>query len=58
MVGYSAAAGETGPYSYTLLGTFDANLRVVRVAPTRTMDEALNAASQPSFTVRFRARVH
>jgi len=57
MVRYSSAAGGVAPYTYTPSGTFDVNVRGIRIAPTGTMAAAGSAAAQPSFTIRFRAQV-
>ena len=57
MVTYSSATGGAAPYTYTPAGSFDANLRGIRIAPTGTMAAATSAAAQPSFTIRFRAQV-
>lgn len=56
MVRYSSAPGGIAPHTYTPVGTFDANVRGIRIAPTGTM-AAAGATTQPSFTIRFRARV-
>jgi len=56
MVRFSSAAGGVAPYTYTPVGTFDANVRGIRIIPTGTM-AAGTATAQPSFTIRFRARV-
>ncbi|MFM7379404.1 MAG: hypothetical protein ACKO1O_14965 [Erythrobacter sp.] len=57
MVTYSQATGGAAPYTYTPTGTFDANVRGIRIAPTGTMAAASSATAQPSFTIRFRAQV-
>ena len=57
MVTYSSASGGTAPYTYTPTGSFDANVRGIRIAPTGTMAAATSATAQPSFTIRFRAQV-
>lgn len=57
MVRYSSAAGGAAPYTYTPTGSFDANVRGIRIAPTGTMSAATSTTAQPSFTIRFRARV-
>jgi uncharacterized repeat protein (TIGR01451 family) len=57
MVGFSQASGGAAPYTYTPTGTFDANVRGIRIAPTGTMAAATSATNQPSFTIRFRAQV-
>jgi Surface adhesin CshA non-repetitive domain 2 len=56
MVRYSSN-GTAGPFTYTPTGTADANVRAIRIAPTGTMSGASSGTSQPSFTIRFRARV-
>ncbi|WP_379923284.1 CshA/CshB family fibrillar adhesin-related protein [Erythrobacter sp. R86502] len=56
MVRFSSAANGTDPYTYSPVGTFDANVRGIRIAPTGTMSAASSTA-QPSFTIRFRAQV-
>lgn len=57
MVRFSSAAGTAGPFTYTPTGAFDSNVRAIRIAPTGTMAAASSGSSQPSFTIRFRARV-
>jgi len=57
MVTYSQASGGAAPYTYTPTGTYDANVRGIRIAPTGTMAAATSATAQPSFTIRFRAQV-
>lgn len=57
MVTYSQASGGVAPYTYTPTGSFDANVRGIRIAPTGTMAAATSATAQPSFTIRFRAQV-
>jgi uncharacterized repeat protein (TIGR01451 family) len=57
MVRFSSAAGGTAPYTYTPVGPFDANVRGIRINPAGTMSAATSGTSQPSFTIRFRARV-
>jgi uncharacterized repeat protein (TIGR01451 family) len=57
MVSYSQASGGAAPYTYTPTGSFDANVRGIRIAPTGTMNAATSATNQPSFTIRFRAQV-
>ncbi|WP_285713771.1 CshA/CshB family fibrillar adhesin-related protein [Erythrobacter oryzae] len=57
MVTYSQATNGVAPYNYTPTGTFDANVRGIRIAPTGTMAAATSATAQPSFTIRFRAQV-
>lgn len=57
MVTYSQASGGAAPYTYTPTGSFDANVRGIRIAPTGTMAAATSATNRPSFTIRFRAQV-
>ena len=57
MVTYSQAANGLAPYTYTPSGTYDANVRGIRIAPTGTMAAATSGTAQPSFTIRFRAQV-
>lgn len=57
MVTYSQASGGVAPYTYTPTGSFDVNVRGIRIAPTGTMNAATSATAQPSFTIRFRAQV-
>lgn len=57
MVSFSANAGGAGPFTYTPNGPFDADVRGIRIAPAGRMNAASSGTSQPSFTIRFRARV-
>jgi uncharacterized repeat protein (TIGR01451 family) len=57
MVRYSSAPAGGGPFTYTPSGPFDANVRSIRITPAGTMAAATSATNQPSFTIRFRARV-
>ncbi len=57
MVAYSSASGGAAPFTYTPTGSFDGNVRGIRIAPTGTMATATSATAQPSFTIRFRAQV-
>ena len=57
MVSYASTPGTGGPFTYTPTGVADSNVRAIRIAPTGTMAAASSATSQPSFTVRFRARL-
>lgn len=57
MVRYSSTQGTAGPFTYTPTGAADPNVRVIRIAPSGTMSGASSATVQPSFTIRFRARV-
>lgn len=57
MVTYSSQVGGGAPFTYTPTAGYDANMRGLRVAPTGTM-AAATATTQPSFTIRFRARVN
>jgi uncharacterized repeat protein (TIGR01451 family) len=56
MVRFSSATGGSAPYTYTPVGSFDPDVRGIRIAPTGTM-AAATATNQPSFTIRFRAMV-
>lgn len=57
MVRFSSAPGQAGPFTYVPNGSFDQNVRAIRIAPTGTMAAATSATNQPSFTIRFRAQV-
>lgn len=57
MVTYSNQSGGGAPYTYTPTAGYDANVRGIRIAPTGTM-AAATATTQPSFTIRFRARIN
>lgn len=57
MVTYSSQISGGAPFTYTPSGAFDANVRGLRIAPTGTM-AAATGTTQPSFTIRFRARVN
>lgn len=57
MVRFSSAAGGAAPYTYTPVGTFDPNVRAIRIVPGGRMSAASSGTSQPSFTIRFRARM-
>ncbi|WP_158094238.1 CshA/CshB family fibrillar adhesin-related protein [Erythrobacter donghaensis] len=57
MVGFSSNASGSGPYTYTPVGAFDAAVRAIRITPAGRMNAATSGTSQPSFTIRFRARV-
>jgi uncharacterized repeat protein (TIGR01451 family) len=56
MVRYSSA-GLAGPFTYSPSSAFDASVRALRVTPGGTMAAASSGTSQPSFTIRFRAKV-
>jgi len=59
-VGYSIQGGGGPPYTYTPVpdaAGFDAAVTGLRISPTGVMSAASGAGS-PSFTVRFRVRVH
>jgi uncharacterized repeat protein (TIGR01451 family) len=56
MVRFSSA-GTAGPFTYTPVGTADPAVRAIRIAPTGTMAAATSATNQPSFIIRFRARI-
>ena len=57
MVTYSSASGGGAPYTYTPSGSFDPNVRGIRIIPAGRMNAASSATAQPSFTIRFRAQV-
>lgn len=57
MVTYASTAGPAASYTYVPSGTYDANVRAIRIVPSGTMAAATSAAAQPSFTLRFRAQV-
>jgi hypothetical protein len=57
MVRFSSDASGTGPFTYTPIGAFDPGVRAIRIIPAGRMNAASSATSQPSFTIRFRARV-
>ncbi|MFN4020282.1 MAG: hypothetical protein ACK4IC_07185 [Erythrobacter sp.] len=57
MVRYANVPGSSGPFTYTPVGAFDANVRTIRIAPTGKMKAASSGTNQPNFTIRFRARV-
>ena len=57
MVTFSNQPAGGAPFTYTPSGAFDANVRGLRIAPTGTM-AAATGTTQPSFTIRFRARVN
>ncbi len=57
MVTFSNQVSGGAPFTYTPSGAFDANVRGLRIAPTGTM-AAATGTTQPSFTIRFRARVN
>jgi uncharacterized repeat protein (TIGR01451 family) len=57
MVTHSSQSGGGAPFTYTPTAGYDANVRGLRIAPTGTMGAA-TAATRPSFTIRFRARVN
>jgi hypothetical protein len=57
MVRFSSASGGAAPYTYAPVGAFDANVRGIRITPSGTMIAATSGTSQPSFTIRFRARL-
>lgn len=56
-VSYSNQPGGGAPYSYTPTGSYDPAVTGLRIAPSGNMSHATSATSQPSFTIRFRARV-
>lgn len=57
MVRFSSQANGAGPFTYVPTGAFDANVRSIRIIPAGRMNAATSGSSQPSFTLRFRARV-
>jgi uncharacterized repeat protein (TIGR01451 family) len=57
MVRFSSASNGAGPFTYTPVGPFDPNVRGIRIIPGGRMNAASSGTSQPSFTIRFRARV-
>jgi len=56
-VTFSQAPGGTTNFTYTPTGTFDGQVTGIRIAPTGTMAAATSGTAQPSFTIRFRARI-
>ena len=57
MVRFSSQANGAGPYTYIPVGSFDANVRGIRIIPAGRMNAASSGTIQPSFTIRFRARL-
>ncbi|AUX68125.1 hypothetical protein CHX26_00100 [Porphyrobacter sp. HT-58-2] len=57
MVRFTASPGGAGPYTYSPGGAFDPAVRGIRIIPAGRMNAASSGTSQPSFTIRFRARV-
>jgi uncharacterized repeat protein (TIGR01451 family) len=57
MVGFSSQPDGTGPFDYTPTGSFDPNVRAIRISPEGRMERARSGTVQPSFSIRFRARV-
>lgn len=57
MVSFSSQPGGGAPFTYIPTVGYDANVRGLQIAPTGTMSAA-TATTQPSFTLRFRARVN
>ncbi|QDH32932.1 CshA/CshB family fibrillar adhesin-related protein [Porphyrobacter sp. YT40] len=57
MVDFSSNATGSGPYTYTPTGAFDPAVRAIRITPAGRMNAASSGTIQPSFTIRFRARV-
>jgi len=57
MVRFSSQTGTPTNFNYSPVGAFDRNVRAIRIAPTGTMAAATSGTSQPSFTIRFRARL-
>ncbi len=56
-VRFSSQPSGGAPYTYTPSGTFDPNVRGIRINPSGTM-AASNGTNHPSFTVSFEARVN
>ncbi len=56
-VRFSSQSSGGAPYTYTPSGTFDPNVRGIRVNPSGIM-AASNGTNHPSFTVSFEARVN
>jgi hypothetical protein len=57
MVDFSQGSNGAGPYTYMPVGPFDPDVRAIRITPAGRMNSASSGTSQPSFTIRFRARV-
>ncbi|WP_197273842.1 CshA/CshB family fibrillar adhesin-related protein [Porphyrobacter sp. AAP60] len=57
MVSFSSQPGGQGPFNYTPTGAFDQAVRGIRITPAGRMERSSSGTDQPSFTVRFRARV-
>lgn len=57
MVTFSSATGGAAPYTYTPIGSFDPNVRGIRIIPEGRMNAASSGTILPSFTIRFRARM-
>lgn len=57
MVTFTASPGGAAPYTYSPGGAFDPAVRGIRIIPAGRMNAASSGTSQPSFTIRFRARV-
>ncbi|WP_157696649.1 CshA/CshB family fibrillar adhesin-related protein [Porphyrobacter sp. CACIAM 03H1] len=57
MVRFSSAQGGAAPYTYNPVGTFDTNVRGIRIIPGGRMAAATSGTVQPSFTIRFRAQL-
>lgn len=56
MVRFSSQPGGVAPFTYVPSGAHDPQVRGIRIAPTGTMAGA-TSTGQPSFTIRFRARI-
>lgn len=57
MVRFSSAAGGVAPYTYVPVGSFDPNVRGIRITPAGSLAGTTSATAQPNFTIRFRAQV-
>lgn len=57
MVSFSSQLGGLAPFNYIPTGAFDQAVRGIRITPAGRMERASSGTSQPSFTIRFRARV-
>jgi uncharacterized protein YcsI (UPF0317 family) len=54
---YASKANGEGPFNCTPVGSFDSNVRSLRIVPAGQMQRATSVTSQHSFTIRFRAQV-
>ncbi len=57
MVRFSSAPGGVTPYTYVPVGSFDPNVRGIRIQPAGSLAGTTSATAQPNFTIRFRAQV-